>query len=191
MNDKTPQKIIGLGGSLRARSYSRAALGAAMDIAQGMGASTDVLDLRLLDLPMYVPDQPIEEYPASSQEAVRKIVASFRSADLMLWATPTYHGAMSGAFKNAIDYMEFLAKDSRPYFQGRAIGLVSISDSSPLAGMSSCVNELRAWLAPTRVTLTAGDFSPELTLTNEARSRRLTRLVTELLDFRTWSRKPA
>src|SRR4051812_44315667 len=103
MNVKTSKKIIGLGGSLRARSYSSAALRAGMDIAKGMGASTELLDLRLLDLPMYVPDLPIEEYPASSREAVRKLVASFRSADLMLWATPTYHGTMSGVFKNAID----------------------------------------------------------------------------------------
>ena len=190
MNDKTSQKIIGLGGSLRARSYSSAALRVGLDIAKGMGASTELLDLRLLDLPMYVPDLPIEEYPASSREAVRKLVASFRSADLMLWATPTYHGTMSGVFKNAIDYMEFLAKDSRPYFQGRAIGLVSVSDSSPMSGMANCVNELRAWLAPTRVTLTANDFSPEMTLTNETRSRRLTRLVTELLEFRSWHGAP-
>jgi FMN reductase len=93
-------------------------------------------------------------------------------------------------FKNAIDYMEFLAKDSRPYFQGRAIGLISVSDSSPMSGMANCVNELRAWLAPTRVTLTANDFSPEMTLTNEIRSRRLTRVVTELLEFKSWSGAP-
>jgi len=109
----------------------------------------------------------------------------------MLWATPTYHGTMSGVFKNAIDYMEFLAKDSPPYLQGRAIGLVSVSDSSPLAGMANCVNELRAWLAPTRVTFTANDFSSEMTLTNETRSRRLTRLITELLEFKSWSGTPA
>lgn len=190
MNDRKSQKIVGLGGSLRALSCSSAALRAAMDIAKGLGATTEVLDLRLLDLPMYVPDLPIEEYPASSQEAIRTLVASFRSADLMLWATPAYHGAMSGVFKNAIDYMEFLAKDPRPYFQGRAIGLVSVSDSSPLASMASCVNELRAWLAPTRVTLTASDFSSEMTLINEARSRRLTRVVTELLDFHSWRNPP-
>jgi len=77
MNDKTSKKIIGLGGSLRVSSYSSAALRAGMDIAKGMGVSAELLDLRLLDLPMYVPDLPIEEYPASSREAVRKLVASF------------------------------------------------------------------------------------------------------------------
>lgn len=188
MKNTAHTKIIGLGGSLRAKSYSSAALRAGLDIAEGMGASTELLDVRELDLPMYVPDLPIEEYPASSQETIRKLVASFRGADLMLWATPTYHGVMSGVFKNAIDYMELLAKDPLPYFKGRAIGLVSVSDSSPLASMASCVNELRAWLAPTRVTLTANDFSAEMALTNEARIRRLTRLVTELLEFKSWSR---
>lgn len=187
MKTTAPTKIIGLGGSLRAKSFSSAALRIGLEIAEGMGASTELLDLRQLDIPIYVPDLPIEGYPGSSQETVRKLVASFRSADLMVWATPTYLGAMSGLFKNAVDYMEFLAKDPRPYFKGRAIGLVSLSDSTPLASMSSCVNELRAWLAPTRVTLTANDFSAEMTLTNELRLRRLTRMITELMEFRTWS----
>jgi len=41
-------------------------------------------------------------------------VARYREADAMLWATPTYHGTMSGALKNALDYMQLLAKDPAP-----------------------------------------------------------------------------
>ncbi|HYD82253.1 MAG TPA: NAD(P)H-dependent oxidoreductase [Paucimonas sp.] len=184
MSDRSLKTIVGLGGSLRAGSYSHAALRTGLEIAERMGARIEMLDLRELDLPMYVPDQELEAYPARSHAAIARLVAACRGADAMLWSTPTYHGAMSGALKNAIDYLEFLARDPSPYFQGRAIGLVSISDSSPHAGMANCVNELRAWLAPTRVTLDAEDFSPGPVLTSASGGRRLTRLITELLDFK-------
>lgn len=101
----------------------------------------------------------------------------------MLWTCPAYHRAMSGVFKNALDFMQLLARDPRPFLQGRAVGLVSLSDSSPLGGMAHCVQELRAWLAPTRVTLGDDDFDEALALRDEAAQRRLRRLVGELAGF--------
>ncbi|WP_303312688.1 NADPH-dependent FMN reductase [Hymenobacter sp. BT730] len=175
--------MVGLSGSLRVGSYSTAALRTGLRIASERGAITELLDLRELPLPLYIPDLPIEGYPPGSQAAIRKLVTSFQSADVMLWATPTYHGTMSGALKNAIDYMQLLARDPAPYLQGRAVGLLSLAGPTPLGHMADCVTELRAWLAPTRVTLRATDFSPELTLTSEVGIRRLTRVVTELLTF--------
>ncbi|KUG09025.1 NADPH-dependent FMN reductase [Solirubrum puertoriconensis] len=176
-------KLVGLSGSLRPGSHSTAALRAGLRIAAESGAATELLDLRELNLPVYLPDLALEDYPAEAQGAISRLVAAFRSADVMLWATPTYHGCMSGALKNAIDYMQLLARDSAPYLQGRAVGLVALATPAPLGNMADCVTELRAWLAPTRVTLTANDFSPEGTLTSESGNRRLTRVVTELLGF--------
>ncbi|RSK44079.1 NADPH-dependent FMN reductase [Hymenobacter rigui] len=183
MSNPTP-KLVGLGGSLRAGSYSAAALRTGLSIATERGALTELLDLGKLHLPLYVPDLPIQEYPPESQAVIEHVVTAFRSADAMLWATPIYHGAMSGAFKNALDYMQLLARDPLPYLQGRAVGLLSIAGPTPLSQMADCVAELRAWVAPTRVTLLAQDFSPELTLTSEVGIRRLTRVVTELLSFK-------
>jgi FMN reductase len=175
--------MVGLGGSLRVRSYSSAALGAAMAMANDLGFATETLDLRLLGLPMYVPDQALADYPLDQQPVVQHLVAALRGADVMLWSTPTYHGAMSGVFKNALDFMQLLADDERPYLQGCAVGLLTLSDSSPLGGMANCVQELRAWLAPTRVTLDSDDFSADMTLSSAAGRRRLQRLLTELRDF--------
>jgi len=179
-----PRKIVGLGGSLRADSRSRAALQTAMEISRELGAEVELLDLRDLALPLFVPDQPIEAYPAASRGAIEAMVASFRSADAMLWVTPTYHGSMTGAMKNAIDYAEFLADDPAPYLQGRAVGLVSVNDSSPLAAMAACVHELRAWLAPTRVALSSKEFTEARALASESGERRLRRVVSELVAFR-------
>ena len=42
----------------------------------------------------------------------------------MIVATPGYHGGLSGLVKNALDYIEDLANDDRPYLEGRVVGTV-------------------------------------------------------------------
>ncbi len=101
----------------------------------------------------------------------------------MLWATPTYHGTMSGALKNALDYMQLLAADPAPYLQGKPVGLISIATASPHPHMAACATELRAWLAPTRLTLDATDFGEDLQIASEAAMRRMRRLIAELMEF--------
>ena len=183
-------KLVALSGSLRANSLSTAALRAALEIARRAGADTELCDLRKLDLPLYLPEAPIESYPPAARAQITRLVAHYRDADAMLWATPTYHGTMSGAFKNALDYMELLGEEPEPYLQGKAVGLISIADASPLASMAACVTELRAWLAPTRLTLRAADFAGELGLISASGIRRLERLIAELLHFCRTPRHP-
>lgn len=183
-------KLVGLSGSLRAESLSTAALSAALEIARRAGVDTELCDLRAMDLPMYLPEAPIEAYPLAARAQITRLVAHYRDADAMLWATPTYHGSMSGAFKNALDYMELLGEQPEPYLQGKAVGLIAIADASPLASMAACVTELRAWLAPTRLTLRAADFAGERGLVSASAIRRLERLVAEVLHFRVMPRQP-
>jgi len=175
--------LVGLGGSLREKSYSRAALRETLRIAEVNGAATELLDVRELNLPMFVPDLPVQEYPAAHHAGINRLLETCRSADVMIWASPTYHGAVSGVFKNALDFLEFLADDQPPYLQGRAVGLITIPDPATFAGMIHAVHELRAWLAPPYVTLNRQNFTAELALTDERAQRRLTRLINELLDF--------
>lgn len=79
----------------------------------------------------------------------------------------------------------FTRPRTRSISQGKAVGIILIADPAPLANMAGCVHELRAWLAPTRLTLNSQDFSPLLELADEKATRRITRLVEELLKFRT------
>ena len=176
--------LVALGGSLREQSLSAAALRASVEIAASLGANTQLLDLRLLDLPIYIPDLPIDAYHPDNQAKLLHFVKAVRDADVMLWATPTYHGSMSGAFKNAIDYMQMLAREPRPYLQGKAVGLIAVGDASPFTSMTSCVHELRAWLAPTKVVLKSSDFSVDLKLSIDSAVRRTARLVNELVQFK-------
>jgi FMN reductase len=175
--------IAGLGGSLRASSYSRAALKAALDIAEAQGAKTELLDVRILDLPFFIPDLPVGAYPPRYQPSITHLINVCRDASGMIWSSPTYHGTVSGVFKNAVDFLELLIDERPPYLQGHAVGLMTVPDSSAFAAMVDSVHELRAWLAPTRVVVKEDDFTVDFALNNERTQRRITRLVDELLGF--------
>jgi FMN reductase len=176
-------KIVGLGGSLREKSRSRAALREALRLAAEQGAQTELLDVRELNLPMFLPDAALEAYPPEHQPSIARFLNACRSADAMIWASPTYHGTVSGAVKNAIDYVELMDDDDPPYLAGRAVGLITINDSTTWAALRDSVHELRAWLAPTSITLTKTDFTPEMTLKDERIRRRIARMVGELMEF--------
>ena len=89
-----PLTIVGLGGSLARSSRSLAALRVALEGAAEAGASTQLLDLRELDLPMYNPDDEREAPPAA---LIRPITSSCRnggSREPRAWS-------QSSAFLNA------------------------------------------------------------------------------------------
>jgi FMN reductase len=175
--------IVGLGGSLRARSYSRLALQTALAMTAEQGAEVELLDVKELDLPMFYPDMPVGAYSVFQQPAIVRLVETCRRADAMIWASPTYHGTVSGVVKNALDFLELLSDDDPPYLTGRAVGLIAVSDQSTFPAMIEAVYELRAWLTPTRVTVNRRDFDAEHTLVNERVEHRLRRMVGELLAF--------
>ena len=98
----TKLKIVGLGGSLGKSSQSRAALVTALSAAAEAGADTHLLDLRELALPMYDPDDE------AATESTMRMVEELHCADGILWSSPLYNGSISGAFKNALDWLRLL-----------------------------------------------------------------------------------
>jgi FMN reductase len=179
-----PPYIVGLGGSMRERSFSRAATREALKIAEAKHAHVEMLDLRALNLPMFTPKQKPEDYPVVHQAGINQLLTACRRADAMLWVSPTYHGTVSGLFKNALDFMELLADDDPPYLHGKVVGLIAVSDSLTFGAMKNSAHELRAWLAPTHITLDQReDFHEDLTLKEERAQRRVARLLDELIEF--------
>lgn len=175
--------IAVLGGSLRDGSRSRVVLRAATGIIETNGAHALPLDVRDLDLPMYNSDVELDQYGPDAAKRIRRLLESCRSADAMIWCSPAYHGSVSGVFKNALDMMELLADDQPAYLTGKAVGIITISDSPPLGTMARSIHELRAWTAPTQPTFTRDHFTADLQLAEGGPVRRLTRLVRELIWF--------
>ena len=85
-------KVVGLGGSLAARSRSRSALEVALAGASSAGAEVQLLDLRELALRMFNPD---DREPTN---AATELIDRCQEADGMLWSSPLYQGTIAGAF---------------------------------------------------------------------------------------------
>jgi FMN reductase len=139
--------IVGLGGTTRIGSSSEAALRYTMGVLTELGASTELIVGPLIDLPMYDPAD------AHRSPSARRLVQSLRKADGVVIATPSYHGGISGVIKNALDYVEDLREDARPYFDGRPVGLLVTAHGAQalgttLVGVRSIVHALRGWPTP-------------------------------------------
>jgi FMN reductase len=138
--------IVGLGGSLARISRSRAALQVALDGAANAGAETELLDLHELELPIYHPatDEPT---PAAA-----RLIESCYAADGMLWSSPLYQGTISGAFKNALDWLHLLGGRKPPFLHDKVIGLISAAGGTQglqaINTMEFAVRALRGWAVP-------------------------------------------
>ena len=144
--------VVGIGGTLRDGSKGLRALEEALRAAEEAGATTELLDLRELDLPMYEPGKPLEEYGAS----VERLVEAMRGADALVWSTAAYHGTLAGVTKNALDFTQFMARDEKPYLQDKVVGLVATAGGGMAAvntinAMVNVVRALRGVAAPLSV----------------------------------------
>jgi chromate reductase, NAD(P)H dehydrogenase (quinone) len=89
--------VLAICGSLRARSYNRAAMQVAIDL-KPPGMRIDIADISAI--PLYNEDLRAEGFPAP----VETLRAQIKAADGLLFACPEYNYAMSGVLKNAIDW---------------------------------------------------------------------------------------
>jgi len=139
--------IVGLGGSLARTSRSLAALRVALDGAAEAGATTTLLDLRELDLPMYNPDHEGEPPPAAST-----LMEACYGANGMLWSSPMYQGTISGAFKNALDWLRLLGGRDPAFLHDKVVGLISAAGGThglqAINTMEFAIRALRAWAVP-------------------------------------------
>ena len=147
----TGTKVLGVSGSMRERSHSGRALGLVLEACRAHGAETRLLELRALDLPVYRPDRHFDE------PAVREAAEAVRWADAIVIATPDYHGSMSGAVKNFLDY-------HWREFTGKLFGYVVASHEKGLTVMDqlrTAVRQCYGWSLPYGVsTHGAEDFDP-------------------------------
>ena len=112
------------------------------------GMAHEMMLPEALHLPLYHPDLHERDCPEAEP-----LLAAFRRARAFIWFTPAYHYSISGAFKNALDFVELLGDDEPPYLGGRLVGLVATS-SGPIASvhaigaMEQIVHALRGYVVP-------------------------------------------
>jgi len=174
-------RIVGLGGSLRHESKSRGALQQALDGAAAAGGETRLLDLRELDLPMYNPDH------AEPGDAAAQLIESCYLADGLIWSSPLYQGTISGALKNALDWLHGLGQRDPPYLHDKVIGLISAAGGThglqAINTMEFAVRALRGWAVPYVVPVASADrvFEASGRITDESVQGQLSMLGREVV----------
>jgi FMN reductase len=134
-----------MGGSLRTASTSRATLQTALDGVSAASARASLIWTRDLDLPVYTPE-------VTMPRAARELADTVYSADAMIWSTPTYHGSVSGSFKNALDWLILLAEKDPPFLTNKPVGLVAtaggVQGLQAVNALASIVRAMRGWIVP-------------------------------------------
>ena len=161
-------KIVAIGGTVNPNSGTEMAMRIALNKAAAEGAEVTLFDgAYLAGLAHY-------RGPGHKDGDGAELVQAVRAADGIIIAAPGYHGTISGLLKNALDYLEDLARDGRPYLDGRAVGLIATAygDQAAVSTMQtlrSIVHALRGWPTPMGATIRTfhGLFTPEGTCTDE------------------------
>lgn len=141
-------RVVGIGGTLRAGSSSERLARAVLAACEARGAAVRMFDgSHLAKLPHFDPATP----DRSAAEA--ELVEAVRTCDALVIASPGYHGGVSGLVKNAIDLLEDLRGDVRPYFDGRPVGLIVSAagwqaGGVTLAALRGIVHAMRGWPTP-------------------------------------------
>ncbi|QCC49501.1 NADPH-dependent FMN reductase [Halobellus limi] len=167
--------IVALCGSQRDGSRTRHALEQALGAAETKGATTDLVDLSTLDLPVFDPDQ-------SDTGDAKKLRQLVRSADGVLLGSPVYHGSYSSVLKTAIDYCGF------DEFEETTVGLLVVAGGGfptpALEHLRSVARSLNAWVLPHQVAIPNAHSTFEAgELTDEALVQRVEALGTEIVDY--------
>ena len=140
--------IVGIGGTLRPGSSSELLAREVLRRCSDAGARTKMFDGPFLArLPHFDPANP------RRSDDEQELVEAVRAADGIVIASPGYHGGVSGLVKNAIDLLEDLREDRRPYFDGRPVGLLVSAagwqaGGVTLAALRAIVHAMRGWPTP-------------------------------------------
>ena len=131
-----PPKILMLYGSLRERSYSRLLAEEVAGILEGLGC--EVRFFHSHDLPTKAPG--LEDHPK-----VQELRELSLWSEGQVWSCPEMHGAITGVFKNQIDWIPLSIGSVRPT-QGRTLAVMQVSGGSQSFNVVNTLRLLGRWM---------------------------------------------
>lgn len=139
-------------------SISRKITHAFTDKLEAKGAKVSTFHLAESGIPIF------DFSHADVPDSVSAMNQQFRRADAHIWLTPLYHGSMTGAMKNCLDWLEISAKETCPYLTNKVIGLVCWADGAQamqgINAMDAVAKALRAWVLPYSIPIVRGQMLP-------------------------------
>ena len=167
-------RLLGVCGSMREKSYSSRLAIIALAAAREHGAETRLLELNAVDLPTYNPDKEALDHPG-----LRATTEAVNWADAFVLASPDYHGSMSGAMKNFLDFYW-------TEFAGKLFGYLCASHEKGLTVMEqmrTSVRQCYGWSLPYGVSVHGSQDFDASGLANAQVARRLQMLARDLVVY--------
>jgi chromate reductase len=130
-------KILCFAGSLRKDSFNKKLVKIAMEGAKQAGAEVTYIDLK--EFPLAVYDGDVETEQGIPENAL-KLKELFLQHNALLIAAPEYNSSITGALKNAIDWVSRPLPDEKPLacFNGKVAGIMAASPGA-LGGLRGLV----------------------------------------------------
>lgn len=176
-------RILGIGGSNRDGSHTLNVLRDVLAIAEGRGATIDLLNVRDVQLPVYDPSLANEDQPP----ALLRLLPRIQQADAFLIASPTYHGTVSGAVKNLLDAIDIFIDEDRGNLAGRPVGLIAYGGPGAINTINALYHATRGiagFAVPTILTVSRGQLSGDQShIADERVKNRASALIDEVLQL--------
>lgn len=131
-----PPKILVLYGSLRERSFSRLAAEEAGRILEGLGC-----EVRFF----HPHDLPIKSAAHEDHPKVQELRDLSIWSEGQVWCSPEMHGAVTGVFKNQIDWIPLSLGAVRPT-QGRTLAVMQVCGGSQSFNVVNTLRLLGRWM---------------------------------------------
>lgn len=131
-----PPRILILYGSLRPESYSRKLAMEAKRLLDHFGCDTRIFDPREL---------PVLDSVSSSHPKVQELRALSLWSEGHVWVSPERHGAVTGVFKNQIDWLPLEEGSVRPT-QGRTLAVMQVNGGSQSFNVVNALRVLGRWM---------------------------------------------
>jgi FMN reductase len=163
-------RVFLIGGSPRRKSSTSSVLNWIGERLREGGCEVDLLDLAEEPLPHFNPDTT---YSAAHYGPLRERV---HRADVLVLATPDYHGSVSGALKNFLDHFW-------KEFTGKLFGSVVASHEKGLTAtdqIRTVVRQCYGWSLPYSVAYAEPDDVKDGKIVSTALEKRLEMMVRDL-----------
>lgn len=131
-----PPRILLLYGSLRPQSFSRKLALEAERLLRHLGCETRVFDPH---------DLPVLDSVAADHPKVRELRALSLWSEGQVWVSPERHGAVTGVFKNQIDWLPLEDGSVRPT-QGRTLAVMQVCGGSQSFNVVNALRVLGRWM---------------------------------------------
>ena len=183
--------VLGVAGSMRKGSFSTHTLKLVLEEAKKYGSDSRVLELREVRLPIYDPSGSVSEelyrdVNGNRENVLDTVTTAIKWADAFVLASPDYHGSMSGAMKNFLDYFW-------EEFAGKTFGYIIASHEKGLTvadQMRTSVRQCYGWSMPYNVSINgADDFDTSGNPINSTLANRIKMLARDLVTYGTLIRR--